>query len=168
MPETTTATQRVEKVLGGTLPPPPVGFLVQDGHTGMVWHPEDPQRTSWCTTSGNGRTWSCSWDELARGKYGALTLLVPILYTAADSGDMDTEAAIARLVEHVLEPVGAMLVDLARSAAAGVLGVVREAHSRGRTAADRDAGRGPAATGAGTYDDYAGANGDRDDGGRDG
>lgn len=91
-------------------PPPPAEFPIMDEHTGGIWRRSDDGE--YAAIMPNGTIWSETWEDLARGKYGKLTVLVPVPYSA----DMDdTTGVIAASVGGVFEKALVELLDKIQS-----------------------------------------------------
>lgn len=119
-------------------PEPHESVYLRDSNTLSLWGQARPG--DWVAVTGEYRV-SASWDDLDRGKYGEIELLVPVPYQAPERG-----SGAHRLGQHVaaaiLEPIAAMMQQLAAAAGAGVTAVVADAYRRGgedaHTAVERD------------------------------
>lgn len=117
------------------LAPPPPGFPLRDGNTGTIWQQDIDN--GWTGRAPNGRLFFATWDDIAGGKFGTLEMLVPVPYTA-DTPDPGTDTARQALIAGVLEPVAAMMQQLAEAAGAGLLAVMADVYQQGRdTAGDQ-------------------------------
>ncbi len=74
--------------------------------------------------------WSATWTELDDEKYGPVELLVPVAYRTPMPGDPG-HALAQQVAEQVLEPIAAMMQQLAAAAGAGITATVAEAYRRG-------------------------------------
>lgn len=108
-------------------PEPHESVYLRDSNTLSLWGQARPG--DWVAVTGEYRV-SASWDDLDRGKYGEIELLVPIPYQAPEPG-----TGAHRLGQHVaaaiLEPIAAMMQQLAAAAGAGLTAVVADAYRRG-------------------------------------
>lgn len=107
------------------LPPPPPGVLARTRRDGRVWRETTPG--TWI----NGR-WTMTWPELADGRRGPVDLLVPVPY--APGAPHPTSQDVA---ENVLNPVAALMQQLAAAAGAAITAVVADAYQRGTVDAQR-------------------------------
>jgi hypothetical protein len=115
---------------------PPPGTLVRSANVGMVWQNAGDE---WTAVAPNGTHWRASWADLDGGKHGDLEWLVPLPLgpDGATAGEWDLLRALAEQITGTTE---AMLGQLLRAHASGVLAVVTEAWRRGRRADQAHAG----------------------------
>lgn len=106
----------------GDLTPPPQHCLIRTTRTGWVWHPTPGPGHVWLAHNHQGITASAPWDDLAGGAHGPLELLVPAPYTPGGP-----EPDVDALAEHILEPTGRMMLQLAAAAASGMAALMRRA-----------------------------------------
>jgi hypothetical protein len=100
-----------------TQPAPPPGVLVRTRRDGRVWRPGNVG--TWL----NGR-WSKTWPDLLAT--GDVDLLVPVPYYPHRPAPTDQDVA-----EALLNPVAALMQQLAAAAAAGLTAIVAAAYHRG-------------------------------------
>lgn len=104
---------------------PPPHLLARTSYNGAIWYADG--NGQWATRLPGGTT-RAPWARIGAGQYGDVEILVPVPFTAGGYGSQT-------VVEHVLNPVAAMMQQLAAAAAAAVTAVVADAYRRGRAEA---------------------------------
>lgn len=112
-------------------PPPPPGSLIRTADDGAIWKTD--VKGNWHTIAARTQP-GTSWERLARGVYGDVELLVPVTYIG-DAGGPEFAQAVA---ETILNPVAAMMAQLAQAAGAAVTAMIGETYRMGRADGHRD------------------------------
>lgn len=107
-------------------PEPQLGALVRTSRDGTVWEHAVPGE--WTSLADRYRI--ASWDEIDGGAFGDVELLVGIPYRTPRAGE-PAHATAQAAAEAVVNPIGAMMAQLAEAAGAGITAAIVEAWRTG-------------------------------------